>query len=153
VQQIKDSAKARTLMTRRHLLVAAMSAGSLGGMATSAFGEPVALRDFYLRDGSFSDFARKAEGTRITVEGFRAPPVKAEASFFVLTKIPMSVCPFCSSAAEWPDDILAVYTKRTVDVVPFNRRIETSGILELGEYRDPETGFVSLVRLTDSTYA
>ena len=121
--------------------------------AAAAQSAPVALRDFYMRDGSFSEFARKTEGTRITVEGFMAPPLKAESNFFVLTKIPMSVCPFCNSASEWPDDILAVYTKRTVDVVPFSKRIETTGILELGEYKDPETGFVSLLRLADSTYS
>jgi hypothetical protein len=141
------------LITRRALLLAAAAVPASTGMIASASHQPVALRDFYMRDGSLSDFAREAEGTRVTVDGFMAPPLKAEANFFVLTKIPMSVCPFCSSAAEWPDDILAVYTKRTVDVVPYDRRIETRGILELGEYKDPETGFVSLLRLADSTYA
>jgi len=53
VQQIMDSAKGRSMITRRHLLITAMSAGSVSGMTTSAFGEPVALRDFYPRDGSF----------------------------------------------------------------------------------------------------
>ncbi len=143
----------RILITRRSILVAAATAPVTYGMGTSASANIVPLRDFYLRDGSFSEFARSAEGSRITVEGFMAPPLKAEASFFVLTKIPMSICPFCNSAAQWPDDILAVYTKRTVNVVPYDRRIETRGILELGEYKDPETGFVSLLRLTDATYS
>ena len=142
------------MITRRSILLAAAAVPAASVLpAAAAQGGPVALRDFYMRDGSFSEFARKAEGTRITVEGFMAPPLKAESNFFVLTKIPMSVCPFCNSASEWPDDILAVYTKRTVDVVPFSKRIETTGLLELGEYKDPETGFVSLLRLADSTYS
>ncbi len=141
------------MITRRTLLLAGAAVPFATSASAAAPEGPVALRDFYMRDGSFSDFARSAEGTRITVEGFMAPPLKAEANFFVLTKIPMSVCPFCNSASEWPDDILAVYTKRVVDVVPFNKKIETRGILELGEYKDPQTGFVSLVRLADSTYS
>ena len=52
-----------------------------------------------------------------------APPLKAEADFFVLTKMPMAVCPFCNTAVDWPDDIVAVYTKRTVRIVPFNVEI------------------------------
>jgi len=64
----------------------------------------------------------------------------------------MAVCPFCETEADWPADILAVYTKRTVNVVPFNRRIESRGILELGPYRDPDTGFLSMVRLNDAVY-
>ena len=113
---------------------------------------PVKLRDLYAKGGGLSDLARGAEGRRLVVEGYMAPPLKAEADFFVLTKIPLAVCPFCESAAEWPDDILAVYTKRTVRVVPFNVGIDVRGVLEFGEMRDPDTGFVSLVRLTDATY-
>jgi hypothetical protein len=63
----------------------------------------------------------------------------------------MAVCPFCETEAEWPSDILAVYTKRVVDVVPFNVKIETAGILQLGAYRDPDTGFLSMVRLTGAS--
>ena len=43
------------------------------------------------------------------MRGFMAPPLKAEAKFFVLTEIPMSICPFCSSDADWPDNIVVVY--------------------------------------------
>jgi len=48
----------------------------------------------------------------------------------------VAVCPFCESEAEWPNDILAVYTKRIVDVSPFNVKITTTGVLETGAYRD-----------------
>lgn len=112
----------------------------------------VRLRDLYARDGSLSDLARAHLGERIVVEGFMAPPLKAEADFFVLTKMPMAVCPFCETSAQWPDDIVAVYTKRIVRVVPFNVGIGVNGMLEYGEKRDEETGFVSMLRLADATY-
>jgi len=112
----------------------------------------VRMRDLYNKDLSFSDYARSMEGERISVEGFMAPPLKADSKFFVLTKRPMAVCPFCETEAEWPDDILAVYTKRILRTVPFNVRIVTSGELALGTYTDPELGFVSRVRLNDSVF-
>ena len=140
------------MLTRRNLLTAA-AALPLALPARAAQGDDVLkVRDFYDRMRGFSDTAAALEGRRIAVEGFMAPPLKADAAFFVLTKMPMAVCPFCETAAEWPDDIMAVYTKRTVDVIPFNVKIETRGVLELGEFRDPDTGFVSLVRLADATY-
>lgn len=82
-----------------------------------------------------------------------APPLRAESSFFVLTRRPMAVCPFCNNAADWPSDIVAIYTKRVVDVIAFNIPISVTGILELGTYKDPEFGFVSRVRLSDASYA
>ena len=121
-------------------------------LARAAAEGPVKLRDLYARGGGLSDLGRALLGERIEVEGFMAPPLRAESDFFVLTKMPMAVCPFCETSAEWPSDILAVYTRRTVDVVPFNVRIVTRGVLEDGEYRDPATGFLSLLRLTEATY-
>lgn len=114
--------------------------------------EAIKLRDLYARDRGASDLALAREGQRITVDGFMAPPLKADSRFFVLTRIPMAVCPFCETEADWPDNILAVYTKRVVDVIPFNVRIDTRGVLELGPYRDPDTGFLSMMRLADATY-
>jgi hypothetical protein len=142
------------MLTRRTLLTAAAAMPlATAAHATAEADRVLKVREFYNRMRGYSDTARSLAGERITVEGFMAPPLKADSKFFVLTKMPMSVCPFCETAAEWPDDIMAVYTKRTVDVVPFNVKIETRGVLELGEFRDPDTGFVSLVRLADSTYA
>lgn len=77
-----------------------------------------------------------------------APPLDADARFFVLTHAPMATCPFCSEAAEWPDSILLVRPKRALRPVPYTRQLLVTGRLELGEERDAETGFVSLVRLT-----
>lgn len=114
--------------------------------------EAIKVRDFYNKNMSFSDLALSLEGESITVDGFMAPPLKAEAKFFVLTKKPMAVCPFCESATEWPDDILAIYTKRRVKVTPFNVKIQVVGMLELGSKTDDDTGFVSRVRLVNARY-
>lgn len=139
-------------MDRRTFLIAGLATG----FAPRAFAQDddvVRMRDLYNKDLSFSDYAKSMEGRRISVQGFMAPPLKADSNFFVLTKRPMAVCPFCETEAEWPNDILAVYTKRTLRTVPFNVRIVTSGELALGTYTDPELGFVSRVRLVDSTVA
>lgn len=112
----------------------------------------VRLRDLYNKDLSFSPLALSMAGKPIAVAGFMAPPLKAESVFFVLTNRPMAVCPFCEPGTPWPDDILAVYAKRIVDVVPFNVPITVTGTLELGDDVDPEFGFYSKVRLRDATY-
>ncbi len=112
----------------------------------------IRLRDLYNKDMSFSDVALASEGQRIVVNGFMAPPLKAESTFFVLTKMPMAVCPFCEPGQTWPDDILPVYTRRVVDPIPFNVPMQTTGILELGDYVDPDTGFFSVLRLVEATY-
>ncbi len=141
-------------MQRRAFLTAGLGAITATALPGTSLGEDVIkLRDLYARDGSASDLALSREGQRITVDGFMAPPLQAESQFFVLTRIPMAVCPFCETEADWPADILAVYTKRIVDVVPFNRRIQSRGVLELGPYRDPDTGFLSMVRLNDAVYS
>ena len=110
----------------------------------------VRLRELYEKDMSFTPFAQQNDGVRVAIEGFMAPPLKADSNFYVLTNIPMAVCPFCSSEADWPNDILAVYAQRVVDTIPFNVKIITRGTLELGTYTDPELGFVSRVRLVDA---
>ncbi|MCJ7871785.1 hypothetical protein Q4577_01255 [Marinovum sp. 2_MG-2023] len=136
-------------MDRRSFM---FSAAALATPSLLSAAEPIKLRDLYGAGREFSDLAQELEGQRITVTGFMAPPLKAESSFFVLTKLPMAVCPFCETEAEWPNDILAVYTKRTVKVIPFNVKIDTAGTLSLGGFKDPDTGFVSRVRLLDATY-
>src|SRR5690606_10083723 len=105
--------------------------------------EAIRLRDLYNKDMSFTPYAEERAGRTVVVQGFMAPPLKAESAFFVLTKMPMAVCPFCSSAADWPNDIVAVYGREVQPVTPFNVPIEVSGVLELGVHEDPELGFVS----------
>ncbi|MDR1376077.1 MAG: hypothetical protein LBJ22_01085, partial [Synergistaceae bacterium] len=43
-----------------------------------------------------SDRLQSLAGQTVVMEGFMAPPLKPTLSFFVLTRVPMSLCPFCS---------------------------------------------------------
>ncbi|MCD7984433.1 MAG: hypothetical protein LUG19_09305 [Desulfovibrio sp.] len=79
-----------------------------------------------------------------------APPLKADSIFFVLTRQPVSLCPFCNSEADWPSDIIVAYMDDGQRFVQNNEAIAAEGILEVGSPTDPQTGFVSLVRLTQT---
>ncbi|MFZ7093869.1 hypothetical protein [Primorskyibacter sp. 2E233] len=136
---------------RRLVILSALSTLALPQVALSD-DAPIKLRELYNKDKSLSDLALSREGARTTFEGFMAPPLKADAGFFVLTKQPMATCPFCESSVDWPDSILPVYTKRVVDVVPFNVKITARGVLMIEDYVDPDTGFFSKLRLVDATY-
>lgn len=100
----------------------------------------------------FSDKLKNLAGQDITMSGFMAPPLKAEAAFLVLTEIPMSICPFCSSDSDWPDNIVVVYLNEKQTFVQPGTRIEVSGVLEMGSWTDPETGFLSRLRIRDARY-
>ena len=143
------------LPPRRRVL--AMVCGALAApfaaRAADEDSQTLRMSDLYERDMSFTPLARSSEGERVAFNGFMAPPLKAGSNFFVLTKRPMSVCPFCETSAEWPDDIMAVYTKRPFQAIAYNWPIEARGVLRLDEYRDPETGFLSRARLEDATVA
>ncbi|MPT23011.1 MAG: hypothetical protein E2577_08370 [Starkeya sp.] len=101
---------------------------------------------------TFSDKVKSLNGREVTMRGFMAPPLKAEANFFVLTEIPMSICPFCSSDSDWPDNIVVVYLDRAQTFVQANAPIDVTGRLEVGSWTDPQTGFVSLLRLVGAGF-
>ena len=101
----------------------------------------------------FTNKVKTLAGQEISMRGFMAPPLKAEAAFFVLTEIPMSLCPFCSSDADWPDNIVVVYLDEKQTFVQPSQTIEVRGVLEYGSWKDPETGFVSLLRLRQAEYS
>lgn len=101
---------------------------------------------------AFSDKVKALAGQQVAMRGFMAPPLKAEADFFVLTEIPMSICPFCSSDADWPDNIVVVYLDRAQTFEQANALIEVYGRLEVGSWTDPKTGFVSLLRLAGASF-
>lgn len=101
----------------------------------------------------FSDKVKQLNGRQIAMRGFMAPPLKAEAQFFVLTEIPMSICPFCSTDSDWPDNIVVVYLGEKQTFTQPSQTIEVRGTLEMGSWTDPETGFVSLLRIRQAEYA
>ncbi|WP_218122706.1 hypothetical protein [Propionivibrio dicarboxylicus] len=98
----------------------------------------------------YSDKALALRGKAVRMRGYMAPPLKPESKFFVLTREPVSVCPFCASDAEWPADIIVIYLNGTLAPVNFSHRIEVEGRLEIGSWVDPSTGFVSQVRIVDA---
>ncbi|WP_106409193.1 hypothetical protein [Teichococcus deserti] len=100
----------------------------------------------------FSAEVEKLTGQEVAMRGFMAPPLKAEADFFVLSREPMALCPFCSSNADWPPDIVVVYLRRQATPVDATVPIETRGRLERGSWTDPATGFVSQLRLRDAAF-
>ncbi len=98
----------------------------------------------------YSDQAKALKGREVRLRGYMAPPLKPESRFFVLTREPVAVCPFCASDAQWPVDIVVIYLRDTLAPVDFSRRIEVSGRLEMGSWTDPDSGFVSQVRVMDA---
>lgn len=90
------------------------------------------------------------DGKTVQMTGFMAPPLKPTIAFFVLTQTPMAICPFCSTDADWPNNIVVVKLSEPVTALPFDQPISVTGTLEVGSQVDEETGFVSLVRIRAS---
>ncbi|WP_191060428.1 hypothetical protein [Geminicoccus harenae] len=138
--------------TRRHLLLAATALGLAGVVRPGHAATRIKLRDIYGRGAAFSEEALALADEPVQIQGFMAPPLKPDAPFFVLTKMPMAVCPFCDKEADWPQDIVLVRLRQKQDWVDFNLPILVTGTLSLGTEIDEETGFVSRVRLIDAAY-
>ena len=140
--------------SRRGLL--ALGVGALLAPATSAATQELAFAGLYgptTPDGTpLSPAAQALVGRQVTLRGFMAPPLRAESDFFVLTRYPMSTCPFCSNAADWPVDIVFVRLGRAAETVSPSYAIAVSGTLDAGMQADPATGFVSMVRIVDATW-
>ncbi|MGX5843016.1 hypothetical protein ACWGTI_20055 [Mesorhizobium sp. ArgA1] len=144
-------------ITRRGTLLGSAAvcfSWALRGAAAAA--APLTFDDLYGKIGvlgmTFSDKVKSLAGHDVTMQGFMAPPLKAEAKFFVLTEIPMALCPFCSSDADWPDNIVVIYLDQAQTFEQANALIEVAGRLETGSWTDPETGFVSLLRIVDAHF-
>lgn len=100
-----------------------------------------------IRGVEFSDRLNDLNGKKVEMSGYMAPPLKPKLDFFVLTRQPMATCPFCTTAADWPPDIVLVIMPRGRELDPSTRGLKVNGRLEVGIKRDDETGFVSLVRI------
>jgi hypothetical protein len=98
----------------------------------------------------FSDLTVQLAGRQVEVAGYMAPPLKPESAFFVLTRTPVAICPFCGSDADWPADIIVVYLKDPVGFWQDGTAVNVTGILQVGSKRDPTTGFVSQLRIVDA---
>ncbi len=144
------------LITRRHWIAGAAASVALPSafapLAASAAVTNLKVSDLYAGAGALSKQATDLEGKDVQFQGFMAPPLKPDSKFFVLTTIPMAVCPFCAEISEWPEDIVVIYAKRVIETVPFDIKVAATGKLSLGEWIDPQTGFVSKVRVLESDY-
>ncbi|MBS4913904.1 MAG: hypothetical protein KHZ77_07025 [Veillonella sp.] len=125
------------------------------GTAPSVHAQWLSFDEMYAGASSqgliMSDTLQSMNGQTVTMEGFMAPPLKPSINFFVLTEVPMSICPFCSSDADWPSNIVVVYLDDPFIALPYDQDITVTGRLEIGSYVDSETGFVSLVRIRNAT--
>jgi hypothetical protein len=118
---------------------------------------PVALTfdEFYdgynIRTGLIlSDKLLSLDGQSVRMEGYMAPPLKPELDYFVLTRVRLAFCPFCTTAADWPDDIALIYLPDQTTAATLNP-VRISGRIEVGASVDQETGMVSLVRIYADT--
>lgn len=140
--------------TRRTAL--GLLGAGLTGLAGPARAAPprIAFERFYKSFGvlgmQFSDELAGLKGRDVTIRGYMAPPLKAESDFFVLTREPLAICPFCQSDADWPLDIAVVYLRRAAGLSPAGSRLVVAGRLDLGSWTDPRTGFVSQIRILEA---
>lgn len=141
---------------RRRFLATMAAAPLLGFAGTSRAATPLTFDDLYGKISvlglEYSQKVKTLAGQQAEMSGFMAPPLKAEAKFFVLTEIPMSICPFCSTDSDWPDNIVVIYLDEKQTFVQPGTRIEVAGTLEVGSWTDPETGFLSRLRLRGANY-
>jgi hypothetical protein len=139
------------MLSRRSFVwrASVIAAGGLTApsLAAAAASVEVKFDDLYERETVLTERLKDLAGEIVEMSGYMAPPLKAEAKFFVLTRSPMAVCPFCETEMQWPDDIVLVLTDEMLAATPYNVRIRVRGQLDLGFEKDPETGFVSLIRI------
>lgn len=135
----------------KHILLISFMAIALLMSFPAAEAEELSFDEIYSgwsADGlTFSDKTISLEGGTVTVSGYMAPPLTPTIHFFVLTEVPMSVCPFCSSDADWPDNIIVVKVDDPITALPYDTPITVTGTLEIGSETDEETGFVSQLRI------
>lgn len=127
------------------LAAAAVALSAAASAEDLSFGE--LYSDWTAAGLVLSDKAESLEGSTVTMTGYMAPPLTPTIRFFVLTEVPMSVCPFCSSDADWPDNIIVVKVSDPVTALPYDSPISVTGTLEIGSEVDEETGFVSQLRI------
>jgi hypothetical protein len=133
-----------------------------GGLALAVMPRPglaaeLRFQDLYGSFGplgfQFSKAALELRGRFVDIEGFLAPPLKPLARFVVLCARPVTLCPFCQSDADWPEDIVVVYPKGRSAWAgrATSDSVQVAGVLELGSKVDSDTGFVSQARIVEAT--
>jgi len=145
-----------TGITRRCLTAAWFAAVVFPGAARAAAPTPLTFDTLYSEFGVrglvFSPTVKASVGKPVSIIGYMAPPLMAEATFFVLTREPLAICPFCQSDADWPSDIVVIRLAGASPLVSAGTRVTVTGTLEVGTATDPDTGFVSQLRIVDAEY-
>jgi hypothetical protein len=135
--------------------VLASSAAWAAWRADAAAADGLTFAELYqaqtVRGLELSAKSRALTGKPVQMLGYMAPPLKPEVEFFVLTRSPVALCPFCNSDADWPSDIVVVYPREREAWSQDGLPVAVSGVLEIGAKVDAKTGFVSLVRIVDAT--
>ena len=141
---------------RRAVLLSAAAAILLPAAAHALDATPLQFDQLYksfgVRGYEFSDVLVALKGKPVTMRGYMAPPLKPESRFFVLTGQPLALCPFCQSDADWPADIVVIYLRSAAPMLGGGEAVMVSGRLEVGSWTDPETGFVSQIRIVDAGF-
>jgi hypothetical protein len=137
-------------LTRRAVAGLALAAPFIAGFASAA--ERMSFAEMWSGGPEFSDRAKMLAGQTVEMRGYMAPPLKPRIDWFVLTGTPTATCPFCDSEAAWPDDIVLIMPSRPVVALAYNKLIGVSGLLDIGTQTDEKTGFVSRVRLLETSY-
>jgi len=136
-------------------LMAGLALGLLRSALAAADATPLSFGNLYksrtVLGMAFSDISIGLSGRIVVVAGYMAPPLKPESDFFVLTRTPVAICPFCDSDADWPADIIVVYLKDPVEFQQDGTAVNVTGTLQLGSKRDPATGFMSQLRIVDAS--
>ncbi len=144
------------LVSRRLFAVAGLALLAVPAAARAGDATLLTFDTLYSENGIrglvFSQVVRRAAGQPVTLTGYMAPPLEVEATFFVLTRDPMAICPFCQSDADWPADIVVVQMRAITPMVSAGTRVVVSGRLDIGSATDPKTGFVSQLRIIDATF-
>jgi hypothetical protein len=140
----------RNGLTRRTVVGLALSTPIMTRSASAA--ERMTFAEMWSDGAEFSDRTRTLAGQTVEMRGYMAPPLKPRIDWFVLTGTPTATCPFCDSEAAWPDDIVLVVPSRPVVALAYNKLIGVSGLLDIGTRTDEKTGFVSRVRLLETSY-
>jgi hypothetical protein len=131
-------------------IVLALMAMSLN-LLDMALGRAPTLQftDFYQGGGArgviLSDKLLALHGQRVVMAGFMAPPLQSALDFFVLTRVPLALCPFCASDTQWPEDIVFVRLPPGQTLTPTLALLQVIGRLDIGTQAATATGFVSLV--------
>lgn len=139
-------------MNRRHLIAAGLLLPFAAPRAGLAAPVVLKFRDLYVKGRELQSATVALSGQAVVMTGYMAPPLKPEISFFVLTRLPMSTCPFCETEAQWPDDIVLALTDEPVAPVRYTDLVRATGRFETGFEKDPDTGFLSYLRLRGTRY-